>query len=292
MKYLPNTPYPDSEKSKLAMLEKLFRDWHQHFAKNTSALDKYKQTADDMVFDGFYPHYFSQKKQIVFIGRETLEMAGNNYIEDLYKSYRSEEKYIGARHLNHYQFHNRMFYIAYGILNGMPEWQRIDYADKLSNTFGMPDGLSFAFMNISKLSNESGDWKADQNLINAAYRLSTEGRNFIQEEIAILEPHILIAMNLGEKLDSLGKLSDSIYESAGVKSYWLKSGGHRSLLIDSWHFSAPGKENIADYYVPICDAIRRSEAEAVAEQSVGGNPIEEYHSQPTDIRAYGMTSTR
>ena len=263
MKTLPNLPYPDCENPKLKILEKLFVDWHQHFAMKLSKLDQ--QVADDMVFDGFYPHYFSQKKKILFIGRETLEMAGENYIETLFKCYRSEAKLIGNRHLNNYKFHNRMIYIAYGILNGFPDWGKIDHADKLSDTFGTPDGLSFAFMNISKLSNESGRWPADWDLINQAHRHSTEGRNFIEEEIAILEPQIVIAMNLDEKLRSLGRLSAWVPDSAGVKSCWLESSGHRSLLIDSWHFSAFGKKDIPDYYTPICDAIRRSESESIGQ---------------------------
>ena len=107
-------------------------------------------------------------------------------------------------------------------------------------------------------------WKTDAAVFKAACSLSTEGRhNFIEEEIAILEPDIVIAMNLEEKLDSLGKLSAWIPESAGVNSCWLESCSHRSLLIDSWHFSAPGKKDIQDYYAPICDAIRRSEAVTV-----------------------------
>jgi hypothetical protein len=270
MQFIPKIDYPPNEKPKLDLLENLFRDWHQHFASPGSGLEK--QVADGMVLDGFYPHYFSQKRRILFIGRETLTMAGKNYIEDLYACYRGEDKLIGDRHLDSYQFHNRMMRIAYGILNGIPEWQKIDYASNLSNTFCRPNGWSFAFMNISKLSNESGRWAADRNLINAAYRLSTAPRNFIKEEIAILEPQIVIAMNLEEKLDSLGTLSPSIHDSADVHSFWLEIGGHRSLLINSWHFSYWRKKDIPDYYVPICDAIRHSEAVAAVKQ-VGMNQI-------------------
>ncbi len=262
MQLLPKLDYPESEKPKLALLENLFIEWHQQFVKNNSSLTALGQEADEMVFDGFYPYYFSEhmKKRILFIGWETLEVAGTNYIEDLYKAYRSEEKRIGSRHLETNLFHSRMFYVAYGILHGMPEWLKINDANKLSVTFGTPKGWSFAFMNISKLSNESGKSKADINLINTAVRLSTESRNFIEEEIAILEPHIIIAMNLKDKLNSLGKRLDWAHVANDVYSGWLESHGHRSLLIDSFHFSAWRKEDISDYYEPICNAIRRSEA--------------------------------
>lgn len=256
MKYLADIPYPDNEKHKLELLGKLFTDWHQHFANNASILDKHNQVADEMVFDGFYPYYFSQRKRILFIGRETLETARFNYLELLYESYRRTKR-VGNQHLNTHKFHSRMIYIAYSIVNAEPVWQKIPYASEIGDTFGTDGGLSFAFMNISKLSNESGTWSADRELINTSCRLSTGARNFIEEEIAILEPHIVITMNLGNELDLLGKLSASIYESAAVNSCWLESKKHRSLLIDSWHFSAPRKKTIPDYYNPIHDAVSR-----------------------------------
>ncbi len=260
MQYLPTVSYPENEKPKLSLLDQLFRDWHAHFANPGSGLEKH--VADGMVFDGFYPHYFSQKRRLLFIGREALEIANFHYLDVLHECYRSKEKRIGNQTLNKHKFHARMIHIAYGIVNEQPEWEAIPYASEISDTFATPSGLSFAFMNISKLSNESGGWAADWGLINSAYRLSTESRNFIREEIAILEPHIIITMGLGDKIASFGHLS-KIQTSEKATAFWLDCNGHRSLLIDTWHFSAPRKKAISDYYVPICDAIRRSTALAI-----------------------------
>ena len=256
MQFLPKISYPDSEKPKLALLENLFRDWHQHFASNGSALEKH--VADDMVFDGFYPHYFSQKKRILFIGRESRGLSRCNNMDVLYPAYRVD-KWIGPQHLNTNKFHSRMLYIAYGIMNGMPTWQDIPNASEIGDTFGAANGLSFAFMNISKLSNESEGWQSDWGAINAAHGLSNQGRSFNQEEVAILQPDIVITMNLGDKIASLGQLT-KIDASDQPESYWLVSGGHRSLLINTWHFSARNKTDIDGFYAPVCDAIRRSEA--------------------------------
>jgi len=263
MQYQPSISYPDNEKPKLDLLENLFRDWHQHFANTDSTTGKH--LADDMVFDGFYPHYYSQRKRLLFVGWESVDIAGSHYIDILHRCYR-ETKRIGDRHLNQSAFHYRMFYAAYGILNGMPSWQEIPPADKIGDTFGEPDGLSFAFMNISKLSNQKG-WPADHGAIDAACALSTQPRNFIQEEVAILEPQVVISMTKrrGDKIASLGQLT-SIHVSDQAHSYWLVSGGHRSLLINTWHFSAH-KPDIEGFYAPICDEIRRSEA-AILEQAV------------------------
>jgi len=254
VQYLPNTPYPDSEKPKLALLENLFSEWFLYFANNNSVLKKH--VADDLVADGFYPHYFHQKRRILFVGREARDISGFNYIDVLYPAYR-ETKRIGSQPLNINKFHSRMLYIAYGVMNGMPEWKDIPYASEIGDTFGGANGLSFAFMNLSKLSNDGDRWQADWDVINAAHELSTRSRNFNQEQLAILEPHIVITMNLGDRIASLGQLTP-IHSSDLARSFWLDSGGHRSLLIDTWHFSAPYKDDIKDYYEPICHAIHLS----------------------------------
>ena len=105
----------------------------------------------------------------------------------------------------------------------------------------------------------------------ALHCLTTDCKNFRN---TLLEPQIVIAMNLeDQKLASLGKLSVSIHNSADVHSFWLESGGYRSLLIHSWHFAWWVGNDIADYYDPICDAIHHSGMVADAEQPVGGNQI-------------------
>ena len=152
VKYVPDLPYPDGERAKLDAMEALFRAWHQHFAGNGS--DAERRHADEMVFDGFYPYYFSQPERLLFVGRESRQIAGFNYIDLLSGAYR-ERKQISSRSLDADRFHSRILRIAYGILHGMPAWQDIPPASTIGDTVGSPAGLSFAFMNISKLSNET-----------------------------------------------------------------------------------------------------------------------------------------
>ncbi len=260
MQYLPGILYPDHERPQLTSLEALFREWHQHFSEAGTSLEKHK--ADDMVFDGFYPHYFSQNKRILFIGREARWISGKNYIDVIYPCYRTT-KHIGTGHLNADRFHSRMIYIAYGVMKGMPAWQDIPPASESGDTFATSEGISFAFMNISKLSNDGDAWQSDWGVIDESHRLSTESRSFNMEEVAILEPDIVITMNLGNKLSSLGTVTE-ISTTCRPYVYWLDSGNHRSLLIDTWHFAAWTKHNIQDYYVPICDAVRRNKDTGVA----------------------------
>lgn len=259
MQFLPQTtPYPEHENAKLASLENLFHEWHQHVAENSTAPGE--NEADEMVSDGFYPHYFSQKKRILFIGREARGLAGHSYIDKLYQSYH-DDKHVGNQHINRSKFHSRMIRITHGIMNDLPEWEGIPHASTIGDTFGAVNGLSFAFMNISKFSNEGESWNSDWAAINTFHGVSTHKRNFNREQVAILEPHIIITMNLGEKINVLGELTP-LHASEHAKSFLLDINGQRSLLIDTWHFSAPRKSADAHYYIPICDAIRRSDLSA------------------------------
>jgi hypothetical protein len=268
MQYRPNLSYPDSEQPKLADLAMLYEEWHQHFTNNNSELAKLEDEADGMVFDGFYPHYFaSNKRRVLFVGWETVDMWGRNYIEDLHCAYHSEPTRIRNRNLDSHKFTYRLLCIAYGIVNGMPPWKDIPDASVIADTVGEADGLSFAYMNISKMSNQSGSARANRSLIETAYALSTQGRNFIREQVTILDPEIIITMNLEDKIvDSIGDKCESLHPSDRAQSFRLKIGDHTRLLIDpNWHFSAwtgEGRrlDDDKDFYSPICDLIRRGEA--------------------------------
>lgn len=253
MKPIADLPYPADELTHLEKLNKLFEDWHACFAASAAQLDKH--LPDEMVCDGFYPHYFKQKRRILYIGRESRQISGLNYLEVLYPAYRTGKK-IGGRSLNADKVHSRMLRITHGLLNGTPDWSSIPPASDIGDTFGTEAGISFAFMNLSKLSNEAAEWQSDWPAIEAAHRLSSESRRFSEAEIAILQPDIVITMNLDEKLESLGTL-ERIESQESLTAWWLDSASHRSLLIDTFHFSAWNKDDVRDFYGPICEVARR-----------------------------------
>jgi len=259
VKFIPDLPFSEKDRPNLDLLEKLFRDWHGCFTDNEAKLEKHD--AEGMVFDGFYPNYFEQKPRILFIGRESRYISGCNYMEVLYDAYRNT-KYIGDQHINANWFHKRMIYIAFGLINGMPNWQEIPNADDIGDTFGEDAGISFAFMNISKLSNESEKFQSDFEVIKIAHEISTQKRNFIREEIGILDPEVIVTMGLGEMLESLGTLTP-IHKSEYANSYWLDTGIRRSLLVDTYHFSYGKICDIKGLYEPICEAVRLSSASDV-----------------------------
>ncbi|HCN78277.1 MAG TPA: hypothetical protein DIT13_13910 [Verrucomicrobiales bacterium] len=254
MPLLPTTlAYPASEIPKLEALRQLFQDW---LHASVEAAPEMKEQIEGMVFDGFYPHYFSRKTRILFIGREAREIEGFNYLDLLHAAYRTGKR-IGSQHLNCNLFHRRMLYMAYGLLNGLLEWKEIPDADQIGDSFATAEGVSFAFMNLSKFSNESEFWPSNWRMIGDAVRLATQTRNFIAEEVAILQPEIVITMNLGDYFSSFGQeVTPLASASRDVSSWTLMSNGHKALLLDCFHFSAPGKRDLDHYYLPIAEVVK------------------------------------
>lgn len=256
MNFIPSKKmkYPDSEKEKLNELKILFKEWYDTVKK----LETFRNyTENDLVFDGFYPYYYSQNIKILFIGRESIDLHGVNYIENLYAAYKNH--YIDKQHINTNSFARRLMYVAYGILNNIPNWHDVPYADQIANSFATKDGISFAFMNISKFSNDGKKWQADWELIEKSYKDSTtKNKNLIRSEIDILNPDVIIAMNLDEKIYSFGELEVIQESDKNVHEYWVKGNKSKNyLLLNSYHFTA-FKNDLTTFYEPICKATHRN----------------------------------
>jgi hypothetical protein len=144
------------------------------------------------VADGFFPGYFNQKLKVLFIGRETRWTEGD-YIESTIKGY-NEENYH-----NKSAFTRRLLYIIQGIKhNGKLKFESLEEANYYAKEMVDTKDYGFAFMNISKYSNWKEDGgTADFGFINIFLEDSNlEKRNFFHEELEILEPDIIITMNL------------------------------------------------------------------------------------------------
>jgi hypothetical protein len=232
--------YPQSEHQYLTKLSKLFDEW----SKQKVSFENY--SSQDFVFDGFYPHYYSQKIKILFVGRESRGLSGCNYIEVLHKCYR-ETKQVGERPLNGSKFHRLMLYIAYSLNNQYAEWDDVPNAAIIGDNFAIESGVSFAFMNLSKFSNERSSWQTINELLNESVRASSSHINYIKEEIKILIPDVIVTMNLGEKISLLGENLSELEKNDKVHAYRIRIGDRFSLLLDTYHFSAPNK-NDRDYF--------------------------------------------
>ena len=243
----------EAERQLQNKLDALFARWQNTIHDLSPSLGL---NESDFVADGFHPYYLNQKVRILFVGRESRGISGCDNMKVLLKGYK--DKLIGKQHINSNLFHKRMIYIAYGLNHGMCDWAKdIPYADIIAERFGTPEGISFAFMNLSKFSNESDEWRSDWSMIGKSAGASTSGTtNYIHEEISILSPDLIVTMNIDEHLSALGSVIP-IAPGKPVGTYWYTEGDKKTLLLDTFHFTALNKHDINDFYAPICDAVRK-----------------------------------
>ena len=250
--------YSQEEKELLGKLNALFCNWNEALAKYRKDNKDFAENNDykEIVPDGFYPKYLSQKTKILFLGRESYTIEGRNYIDLFTECYLTGivGKGTSASSINTAKFHKMLIKVAWGILNNK-SWNDIPQANKLcgENFF---DKLSFAFMNLSKLSNTLLTQKTTQtnwSLFDHAVDMSLNcGRNFILDEIKLLDPDLIITMNLGRhRLKKVfGEMLE--FEDNDWWKYKVKfpEKDKKCLLIDSWHFSSTKKEK-EEIYDPI-----------------------------------------
>lgn len=247
MNYIPSLEYPESERPTLLSLKQLFLDWQDAINQHSQSFEDY--TSSDFVFDGFYPYYFAQPVRVLFVGRESRGLSGHNYIEVLHQCY-TQSLPIGSQSLNQAKFHRLLFYVTYALNNPSCDWSDIPYPSEMSRTFAKPKGLSFAFMNISKFSNERVAWQAIPELMDCSISTSRAERNFIRDQVRILRPNVIVTMNLGQSLELLGDGLQLLERSKEINAYQLDIG-KPCLLLDSFHFSAVSKPDRECYVDPI-----------------------------------------
>ena len=86
-----------------------------------------------------------------------------------------------------------MFYITYGVNNGFPAYSDVPYATELAETFATRDGISFAFMNLSKISNEEKSWQTKWGRVDASLKVSEASVCLEEREVEILRPDVVIS---------------------------------------------------------------------------------------------------
>lgn len=249
MNYVSALEFSKDEQIINNKLNDLFKEWVSD-AKNKTLPESYH--AEDLVFEGIYPAYLAQPLKILFVGRESLGISGDNYIDIMYHHYKSH--YIGGKHINNHPTHRRCMKIAYGLINDHPIYESIPDADLIANDFGTSKGISFSIMNISKFSNESDDYRSDWQLINNFISLFS-GENYSAKQIEITDPDLIISMNLEGKIDKLGE-NEFVDYSNGVAYRKLIIGNKTYNVLDTYHFSAVKNDN-SDFYEPIIAMLRK-----------------------------------
>lgn len=217
--------------------------------------------------DGFYPGYFDATKKILFIGREARYNSGCNRID---VDTNSPDGWLWKNNVNTSSFWRRLFYIAYGVkMNKYVPFDELPEADEIKNDMLTNRSFNFALINVSKYSNDSEkNWQSNYYLINRFLQDSElDKRNFLREEIKILDPDIVISANLWETSMDMNKLG-LVFPEEDFSAYNKKLStvgcsavydfnfeGKIIPFIDLYHFSAPGKADCEDFYNPAMKAI-------------------------------------
>lgn len=253
-----NYPSFELKSDQKAQIVDLNKEWYELIKEYDKLL------ADNYVSDGFYPFYTQQSKKILFIGLEPYGLAGCDYIEILCNAYHKgtvmgKDKEIS---LNRHKLHRLLLYIAWGILHECPDFDKLHSektAKDIGCDFATSTGISFAFMNFSKISNETGATKADRTSINKFRDISNLYKhNLFAKEISILKPDLIIGLNLDENYDHIGLLSSQRWfgNSRQVCLQKLTTDYGEYDLIDTYHFAARGKADKNYFYDPIMEAYK------------------------------------
>ena len=247
--------FTNTEKEMNTALCTLFNDWQEKLKDAESANTFW---VEHFVSDGFYPCYTEQKLKILFLGRECHRIAGQSNSFLMYNAYKAKE--VNEKPLNRYAFHKRLLKITHGLTNNYCPWATIPNATDLAETFGQKGGLSFAFMNLCKISNEEpeGDFNQcnQQQMHSFLEATRNSGRNFIAEEISLLAPDVIIAMNFDDKFHYLGE-AVQLTKNADAHLWRLAINGKHYPLINTYHFAA-AKEDQAVFYDPIVHCIQKA----------------------------------
>lgn len=254
--------FEGQEHEKRKQLIELMNDWKKVISNKDKILFNDDGEEHDAISyfgsDGFFPGYFNQEIKVLFIGREARDNSNGDLVVKMLQEF--EEKSYITKSI----FWRRLIYILYGIITkenyvyeDIPNI--VEIIDELKNQ----SKLGFAFMNVSKYSNDREDGAtSDFKLINR-FLVDSElnKRNFIKEEIEILNPDVIVTANLWDgniSLDILElcfpnkKLVSTIDDKANLYNFSLN--GREIKLIDLWHFSKPGSDK-DKYYDPVVELL-------------------------------------
>lgn len=234
-------------------LNYLFSQWDKALDEK-KFWEKYNR--EYFVTDGIFPGYLAQPQKILFMGREVLDIAGLNYIDVFFRAIK--ENSVGNRNLNQHAFYRRLLKISFGLLHNCIPWKNIPLASEIADTFGEVNGTSFAFMNVSKLSHQYDDinsWQADYSTIEQFLKESSCPHNFFSEQIQIIDPEIIITMNIENYYQYLGSIN--YYASIpDLNIYYMKLEKRIIPIFNTWHFSAI-KSDYDRFYGPLCEGLKK-----------------------------------
>lgn len=238
--------YTKKELILINKLTALFNEWNNTYQKYRE--DKADLTDYEIIVpDGFYPNYLCQKTKFLFIGRESYTIEQCNYIDLFIENYLNGTTGQNKTSINKDKFHKMLIQVTYGLMYNKA-WEEIPQASELCHNKEIFNKISFAFMNLSKLSNNLSKQKTTNtnwNLVNHSLEMSLNcNKNYILEEIKLLNPDLIITMNLGRNILKQVFEDNLSFEENNWWKYVLSvpEKKKKCVLIDSWHFSSTKKE--------------------------------------------------
>ena len=244
--------FPANEREKRVELEALMRNWANAVAPQS------------FTPDGFYPYYWNQPIRILVVGRESRGV-NSDYIDCLLNDGYWVSK-IGGMPINRNIVQRRLMYVVYGIIKEHPSFDALPTAAEIGKTIGKEGGISFAWMNISKITNHSDDdYRTNYDTLRQSYNASGK---FIADEVEQLAPHVIVTMNVGDMLvKSLSDNDKAEITRENTTSQWIKGvytlgfkakRCQKAILIDTYHFAAHSTKSLKgfgdknSFYDPIC----------------------------------------
>ena len=189
----------DIENRKMQEMLALFEDLKKQVATKEGIIFKDDGELDSpekyLNIDGFYPGYFKAPLKVLFVGRESRWVRACNRMETDPKDMRE-----GGINANTMLYWRRIFYIMYGIRHeGKIPFDEIPYAEDIMKSFLEENNLGFAVINVSKYSNDTTSFNTDRELVTRFFEdAELNKRNYLREQLAILDPDVIISGNIGE----------------------------------------------------------------------------------------------
>ena len=195
------------------------------------------------VYDGFFPGYYSAARKVLFIAREPKDQETQDYI------------YNGMEFFKKGAVKSRAYWkrivFMYGIIMNNGVIDESITADEIVKPMIESNNYGFAAINITKYLNDSpNNQNYDPVLMGNFLKDSQlDKRNFIEEEIAILDPDLIISGNIwdcgiNDYLDKyLGKKTDlnnnvMVGPRTAALLYELAMKNKTVKVMDFYHFSA------------------------------------------------------
>jgi hypothetical protein len=248
------------EIEKRKQIYKLMQDW-----KKTVSTQKHKFKDDNkdyfgneyFNYDGFFPGYYKTNPKVLFIGREARYASGCDFIDKMIKLFKNNN-------MNRNIFWRRIF-CMYNIIKNNGSIDKNITADQIAKSMVEENNYGFAVMNISKYSNDSKTGSSrDKKLMNWCLEDSKlDQRNFVKEELTILEPDLIITANLWDGTINeeymekcFGESESKIVQSGKVSIRRIKLENRAIKLIDLYHFSRRGVKDMDYFYKPISKLLK------------------------------------